>query len=890
MLINSTLNDDKLLDNNNVLGEIENTNCLEEKIMEDDTSVVGDDEDDESDYQSIVDSFRFERGLKLVLEVPKETIKYIYNEILDKHIQLPTLISFRDICIDVYGEDNVVEKKISDGKKIWNKIIKEKTEDCEIENYENEDNERTYKDITSFLDTIKSSTKNESIAVSENVLRKRVHEMSTRLSKQGLLCDPREYYFNPMTMTGGNGGNRSKEDYYDVFDDFIDDSEMVGDLGLSLDDLYNRNDNGNDDSFGSNSIQTSELIYADYNDPNAFCCDNNPQGDLIDFYYESDSNTSNELDDTNKDSDISSGEESKKSVSMREILNNQILKLLIQLRTDCWTYYSPKNTTINRDLSSDQSANIAQTPIVDLNYGDTLSFSQETVDLSTPVAKEINSSSKYLFPQRTPKVVSHWFKSLNEKLKRISEAYTKCKSYYNKNGNFKIEKDSIDPEIQDSIDILINTIEKDPILCKIPSLFTTIYPSYEVVPFDSKLIQVIWQALNATVPMHNKKKQINLSQGDSSAIANLLTKYDNFRIKWLRLVLNHNQEVLYQLDLNAYESIINYPSIKNKSPEYVKQILNSISQYNSQISSSNNSLKERDDSAINKTETVLNSNTIAIETSQDTIVNDSDTRKLGSTLTLIDLKSEDQNSQEENEEISASQLTDNNSSTQNNPTANSSQNENNVSQEKSKSSSKTNEFTLQSMKAIDCDLVFDFGISLLEYIHGINRLRLVYKDISSANLMVKTVQKEQDGLPVNGTRGLEQMIKGYILKRFSNIAFEGQKIKDIPHRYFLNQIKLLQLKYKYRSLTSITIRRPKVEIDSKTSIGSTTKKRRRKDSTGVDLEINTKGTSSDKKKDDLETTNHNIGDLNEIKPCCSPKASPSQNSAKIDADSGNIYN
>ncbi|KAH8741894.1 hypothetical protein FG386_003021 [Cryptosporidium ryanae] len=900
MLISSTQREveNQLFDNNDVQGEVgcnKGFTLKEERTIEDDTSVVENDEDDESDYQSIIDSFRFQRGLKLILEIPKETIKYIYKEKLDKHVQLPTLISFKDLCIDAYGEENVTDKNVFDGKKIWNKIITEKTENGEMETDENdnEDNEKTYKDITSFLDTIKSNSKNNSFSVSENVLRKRVHEMSTRLSKQGLLCDPREYYFNPMTMTGSNGGNRSKEDYYDVFDDFIDDSEMVDDLGLSLEDLYSKNDNnGNDDSLGSSSVQTSELIYADYTNPNAFYCDNDPQGDLIDFYYESDSDISNETDNANKVSGISSDNEIKKSVTIRDLLNNQILKLLIQLRTDCWLYYSPKNASVSKDLSSEQSLNNTQTNVVGLNCADTLSFSQETVDLSTPVNKETNPSSKYSFPQRTPRVVTYWFKNLNEKLVKISEAYNKCKSYYNKNGNVRIEKNSFESEIQDSVDILTSTIEKDPILCKVPCLFTTIYPNYEVVPFDSKLIQIIWQALNATVPILNKKRQIYISQGDSSSLAiiNLLTKYDNFRIKWVRLVLNHNQEVLYQLDLNAYESIINYPSIKSKSPEYVKRILNSISQYNSQINLNSNSSKERDDSVTNKIET-LNSTTNEIEASQETIVNPFETQLLDYTPTLIDLKREDPNSQQENEEIGISQLGDSNSSMQNNITSCSSQNEdNNGIQEKPKPFSKTTEFTLQSMKAVDCDLVLDYGVSLLEYIHGVNRLRLVYKDIISANVMTKTVQKEQDSLPVNGTRGLEQMIKSYILKRLSNVSFEGQKLKDIPHRYFLNQIKLLQLKYNYRSLTSITVRRPKSEVDSKSSTSDTTKKRKRKETTGADFEVNTKEPNkncSKKEEASLVIADYGSSDLNDSKLCCLSKISISQNSASIDSNPEN---
>ncbi|OII70861.1 uncharacterized protein cubi_01006 [Cryptosporidium ubiquitum] len=832
----------------------------QETSQEDDTSVAEEDDEDFSEYESLIDSFRFERGLSLFLEIPKETIKYIYNDRLDKHIQLPSIISFRDLCMEAFGEENVLEKRQSgSGRRKWDNIIKEKSltqepqerddfkeeENRDNEEKENEESERTYEDITSFLDTIKSNSKQDSQNVSENVLRKRVHEMSTRLSKQGLLCDPRDYYFNPMTMTGSSGANRSREDYYDVFDDFIDDSELVDDLGLSLDELYNRNtERGNqvadqgDENVTTTSVQTSELIYADYSNPTVFSCDNDPQNDYIDLYYESESGSEDsEINDETRYSDGgqdeldvriggNDGSPRKKSQSLRDILNNPLIKLLIQVRTDCWVYYSPKNIQSNKDQNLEQNSQCSlngqasSTPMIDFPIG--IPSSQATVDLTTPTAKTNKEviSGTYSFPQRTPRVVSDWFRTLNQKIKEVIEAYNRCKSYYNEKGNIKCEKGHQDPDLMDSLGILISNIEKDPILLRIPSLFSDIYSNpADVAPFDSKLIRIIWEGLNICVPINNKKKQFNLSHSssDSSTIIQLLTRFECFRTKWARLILNHNQEALYQFDLNAFESITNYPPIKNKSPEYVQKILNSIHEYNLQISSSSN--KEKEEKSDSKTDELAdNSNTPILitsnsyfdeinmediklenlETSQTQNDGSSEHFEPSDSLTNIDLIDNVENS-EKQDSLRGEVL------------------------DKFKSA-KSSDSSSQGIKAVSCDLVFDFGISLLEYIHGINRLRIVYKDMISSNVMTKSVQKEQDNIPVNGSRGLELMIKGHILKRFSNVSFEGQKIKDIPHRFFLNQIKLLQIKYSYKSLTSISVRKPKVDPESKV-----TKKRQKKD-------------------------------------------------------------
>lgn len=841
-----------------------------ETSQEDDTSVAEEEDDDSSDYESLIDSFRFERGLSLLLEIPKETIKYIYSDKLDKHVQLPSIISFRDLCMEAFGEDNVIEKRQSEnGRRRWDNILKEKSlaqesqerddtreeENRDNEEKENEENERTYEDITSFLDTIKSNCRQDSQNVSENVLRKRVHEMSTRLSKQGLLCDPRDYYFNPMTMTGTNGANRSREDYYDVFDDFIDDSELVDDLGLSLDELYSRNaERGNqvadqgDDNVTTTSVQTSELIYADYSNPNVFSCDDDPQNDYIDLYYESesgdeDSETSDEagyLDGGQDDLDgkISGHDTSpkKKSQYLRDILNNPVIKLLTQLRTDCWVYYSPKNMQLNKDQNIEQNSQgsfngqTSSTPMIDSSVG--VPSSQATLDLTTPTAKANKEaiSSTYSFPQRTPRVVSDWFRTLNQKIKEIIEAYNRCKNHYNEKGNVRCEKCHQDPDIMDSLGVLTSNIEKDPILLRIPSLFSDIYSNpVDVAPFDSKLIKVIWEGLNACVPINNKKKQFNLSHNssNSSAIIQLLTRFESFRTKWARLILNHNQEALYQFDLNAFEAITNYPPIKSKSPEYVQRVLESINQYNLHINNSGS--KEKEEKFDSKTDEPTESSNTPILAVDNSNINDINIEDINLENSEASQTQNDASSEyfEPSDSMANIDLMDNveNSERQDSSGGDAS--------DKSKST-KSNDLSSQGIKAVNCDLVLDFGISLLEYIHGINRLRIVYKDMTSSNVMTKSVQKEQENIPANGSRGLELMIKGYILKRFSNVNFDGQKIKDIPHRFFLNQVKLLQIKYSYKSLTSISVRKPKVEPESKI-----TKKRQRKDTSKVSTEQHT---------------------------------------------------
>ncbi|KAL3129012.1 hypothetical protein CHM_3g1990 [Cryptosporidium hominis] len=836
--------------------------------QEDDTSVAEEDDDDSSEYESLIDSFRFERGLSLFLEIPKETIKYIYSDKLEKHIQLPSIVSFRDLCMEAFGEENVVEKRESDtGRRKWDNILKEKSftqdskenddigeeENKDIEEKENEESERTYEDITSFLDTIKSNSKQDSQNVNENVLRKRVHEMSTRLSKQGLLCDPREYYFNPMTMTGASGANRSREDYYDVFDDFIDDSELVDDLGLSLDELYSRNaDRGNhtadhgDDNVTTTSIQTSELINADYSNPNVFFCDDDPQNDFIDLYYESelgdeygeisdgDGYSDGEQDDLDMKSGGSDVLHEKKSQTLRDILNNPVIKLLVQLRTDCWVYYSPKNAQQNKEQNIEQNsqgslnAQTSSTPMIDFSIG--VPSSQATVDLTTPTAKTSKEavSGTYYFPQRTPRVVSDWFRTLNQKIKEIIEAYNHCKGYYNEKGNIKYEKNHQDPEIMNNIGVLSSNIEKDPILLRIPLLFSDIYSNpADVAPFDSKLIRLIWEGLNICVPINNKKKQFNLSQNssDSSSIIQLLTRFESFRTKWARLILNHNQEALYQFDLNAFEAITNYPPIKNKSPEYVQRVLSSINEYNLQINSSGSKDKEEKfDSKVGEPTEGGSTPVLAIDTS-----NLDEISIEGIKLENLEVsQTQNDTSSEINFERSDSFTNIYLMSTM----------EHSDSQDSPKGdifdktrTEKAGDSNSQGIKAVNCDLVFDFGISLLEYIHGINRLRIVYKDMISSNVMTKSVQKEQENIPVNGSRGLELMIKGHILKRFSSVNFEGQKIKDIPHRFFLNQVKLLQIKYSYKNLTSISARRTKAEPESKIA-----KKRQRKDTIKVGSE------------------------------------------------------
>ncbi|POM84404.1 hypothetical protein CmeUKMEL1_12225 [Cryptosporidium meleagridis] len=834
--------------------------------QEDDTSIAEEDDDDSIEYESLIDSFRFERGLSLFLEIPKETIKYIYSDKLEKHIQLPSIVSFRDLCIEAFGEDNVVEKRDSHtGRRKWDNILKEKSftqnskendaeeENKDIEEKENEESERTYEDITSFLDTIKSNSKQDSQNVNENVLRRRVHEMSTRLSKQGLLCDPREYYFNPMTMTGASGANRSREDYYDVFDDFIDDSELVDDLGLSLDELYSRNaDRGShtadqgDDSVTATSIQTSELINADYSNPNVFFCDDDPQNDFIDLYYESESGdeygeisdgdgySDGEQDDLNMKVGKSDVLREKKSQTLRDILNNPVIKLLVQLRTDCWVYYSPKNAQQNKEQNLEENsqgslnAQVSSTPMIDFSMG--VPSSQATVDLTTPTAKTSKEavSSTYYFPQRTPRIVSDWFRTFNQKIKEIIEAYNYCKGYYNENGNIKFEKNHQDPEIMNNIEILSSNIEKDPILLRIPSLFSDIYPnSADVAPFDSKLIRIIWEGLNICVPINNKKKQFNISQNssDSSSIIQLLTKFESFRTKWARLILNHNQEALYQFDLNAFEAITNYPPIKNKSPEYVQRVLSSINEYNLQINSSGSKDKEEKfDSKVDKPTEGASTPVLAIDTSKldDISIEGIKLENLEVSQTQNDASSELNFERSDSFTNTYLMETMEHSDGQDSPKG--------EIFDKTKTE-KASDSNSQGIKAVNCDLVFDFGISLLEYIHGINRLRIVYKDMISSNVMTKSVQKEQENIPVNGSRGLELMIKGHILKRFSNVNFEGQKIKDIPHRFFLNQVKLLQIKYSYKNLTSISARRTKVEPESKAA-----KKRQRKDTTKVGSE------------------------------------------------------
>ncbi|KAH8585086.1 uncharacterized protein ELE39_001037 [Cryptosporidium sp. chipmunk genotype I] len=844
--------------------------------QEDDTSVAEED-DDSSEYESLIDSFRFERGLSLFLEIPKETIKYIYSDKLEKHIQLPSIVSFRDLCMEAFGEENVVEKKVSDtGRRKWDNILKEKSlaqdsseqddlgveENKDVEEKENEESERTYEDITSFLDTIKSNSKQDSQNVSENVLRKRVHEMSARLSKQGLLCDPREYYFNPMTMTGASGANRSREDYYDVFDDFIDDSELVDDLGLSLDELYSRNverrnqvvDQG-EDSVTTTSIQTSELINVDYSNPNVFFCDDDPQNDLIDLYYESESD--NEYGEISDENGYTDGEQDdldmgiggsdvspkKKSQTLRDILNSPVIKLLIQLRTDCWVYYSPKNIQSNKEQSLEQNsegqlnAQTSSTPMIDFPIG--VPSSQATVDLTTPTAKGNKEAipGTYYFPQRTPRVVSDWFRTLNQKIKEAIQAYNYCKGYYNENGNIKCEKGHQDPEIMNNIKILSSNIEKDPILLRVPSLFSDIYSNpADVAPFDSKLIRLIWEGLNICVPINNKKKQFNLSQNssESSSIIQLLTRFESFRTKWARLILNHNQEALYQFDLNAFEAITNYPPIKNKSPEYVQRVLNSISEYNLQINSSGTKDKEeKSDSKADEPAEGSNTPILAIDTFNIDEISMEDIKLENLDASQIQNDTSSEHNFERSDSFTNIYLADTleHSDSQDSPQG--------EVFDKNKPAKGTDSNS-QGIKAVNCDLVLDFGISLLEYIHGINRLRIVYKDMISSNVMTKSVQKEQENIPANGSRGLELMIKGYILKRFSNVHFEGQKIKDIPHRFFLNQVKLLQIKYSYKSLTSISARRPKVEPECKAA-----KKRQRKDTGKVSLEQSPNKNASD---------------------------------------------
>ncbi|KAJ1609197.1 hypothetical protein OJ253_1631 [Cryptosporidium canis] len=837
------------------------------QFQEDDTSVVDDYDYDSSDYESLIDSFRFERGLSLLMDIPKETIKYIYSDRLDKHVQLPSIVSFRDLCIEAFGEDNVIEKKSSDtGKRKWDNILKKslthesqeqddtkEDENKDNEERENEDSERTYEDITSFLDTIKSNNKQDMQNVSENALRKRVHEMSTRLSKQGLLCDPRDYYFNPMTMTGANGANRSREDYYDVFDDFIDDSELVDDLGLSLDELYNRNvergsqSNGmGDDIVTTTSIQTSELIYAEYSNPSVFYCDDDPENDHVDLYYESGSGDENDEEDddvgfldSDQDefgtkTDGSDSPPKKSGLSLRDVLNNPVIKLLVQLRTDCWVYYSPKNLQSSKDqnleCSNQGSSNAptSSTPMIDLSVG--LPSSQNTVDLTTPTAKSTKEviSTTYYFPQRTPRLVSDWFRALNKKLQEIIEAYNRCKSYYSENGNVKCESCRLDADIANYIKVLTSSIEKDPIILRIPSLFSDIYSDpADVAPFDSKLIRIIWDGLNMCVPINNKKRQFNLSHNssESSAIIQLLTKFENFRTKWARLILNHNQEALYQFDLNAFEAITNYPPIKNKSPDYVQKVLNSINEYNLKISGSCAKEKEeRSDSKVDYSGDGSNTPILATYNSHADEVNMENVN-----MDSLDIShTQNDTTCEHNFEPSGSLTKPDligdmeNYEKQESP--------NGEILEKPKSA-KDNELGSQGIKAVSCELVLDFGISLLEYIHGINRLRIVYKDMISSNVITKSVQKEQENIPVNGSRGLELMIKEHILKRFSNVSFEGQKIKDIPHRFFLNQIKLLQIKYSYKSLTTISARKPKTEPEPKT-----TKKRQRKETVKADSE------------------------------------------------------
>ncbi|KAF7459215.1 hypothetical protein HWI79_334 [Cryptosporidium felis] len=863
-----------------------------ELSLEDDTSIA-DDDDSSSDYQSIIDSFKFERGLSLELDIPKETIKYIYNEKLEKHVQLPNIVSFRDLCIEAFGEENVSEKRQKDdGRKKWDRLLNEKSitgdsfsneefnEDMENkynEERENEESERTYEDITSFLDTIKSNNKQGSQNVNENALRKRVHEMSTRLSKQGLLCDPRDYYFNPMTMTGGNGINRSREDYYDVFDDFIDDTELVDDLGLSLDELYSRNKvkgsqeiGQDDDSVITTSVQTSELIYADYSNPNAFCCDDDPKNDLLDLYYESESEEDgqyryeSELGDSDVEFDTKVDEPEaspkKKSLTLRDIINDPVLKLLVQLRVDCWTYYSPKNMQLAKEQGQDQNSQNSifpqsSTPVSDLASG--IPLSQTTVELATPVTKvnkEFNQGS-YPFPQRTPRVVSDWFRSLNQKIKQLGSAYQQCKSYYNTNGNIKYEKGIQHPEITDSLVLLKNNIEKDPILSRISSLFSDIYPnSSDVAPFDSKLIKIIWEGLNICIPINNKKKQFNLSHNSSSssAISQLLMRFDNFKTKWARLILNHNQEAHYQFDLNAFEAITNFPPIKNKSPEYVKRVLDSINQYNQSINNCGKDKDEKHDDKMEGVQEISNTPILIYNSSQFEDANVEETKS--------EVQENAQSDFTCDKHFGASDSL-GNADFVDSPVIAVAQNTMATEIPDKKKPIKSQDSITQGIRAVCCDLVFDFGISLLEYVHGINRLRLVYKDMISANVITKSIQKEQENIPANGSKGLEAMIKGHILKRFSNVSYEGQKIKEIPHRFFLNQIRLLQIKYSYKSLTSISVRKPKNEMDPKS------KKRQRKDNVITSTE---KTSSSNKlintekhkkaKENDVGMRNNHAGD------------------------------
>ncbi|KAL7067063.1 hypothetical protein ACR3K2_24820 [Cryptosporidium serpentis] len=980
-----------------------------EPSAEDDASIV---EEELSDHGSINNSFKFRRGLTLDIEIPKESIRFTVTDDIGIHVQIPTIISFRDLCIETYGVQNIEEESKHTTHHLWDDILKEdcisdsKSSDCKylnenikeiasikttdgddnIKNCNNEEDyneERTYEDVTSFLNTIKSRNKNKIQSSTDNALRRRVQDMSARLTKQGLLCDPRDYYFNPMTMTSGNAGTRSREDYYDVFDDFIDDSDLVDDLGLSLEELYDRYDNkvDNDESSTNTSTRTSELIYVEYSQPTAFICDNNPMNDYSQSYDDGASTSSlgsTLYDDENEDNysrDSYSDLEKKENWTLKDILNNPVAKLLIQIRSDCWSYSSKKNKSGNS--GTNKGANSINSTIDNISKSNTpvsIQDSPKTTLNNTPSLQCANLSSSgllqqpvncnasnlndeiYSFPSRTPKMVIQWFKILEEKLKTFQKAYKDCKDYYYKNGNVRCDKIATLRELHEAISIINSNIERDPILCRIPSLFSSIYTDYsEVAPYDFKLIQILWDALYTCLPLNLKKKQTHGafgSNGISTAILNLLQKFDNFRSKWARLILNHNKEALYQFNFNAYEAIKTYPCIKIKSSEYIKRILDAISVYNFAISNNSNNLlkggvnativlsslsnskeikNNETHSSINKkkfcehesqmntlsTDSTLNLNlecsriheleikdSQKFESSMKSSKNilecnlnyeensDSQLEKIENSLSLHNLQKL-QNSQindnsssyqvtcsfvnednKANSEVTQSQISDsdikdtlvtpthhsiadgNNTetsqydiTTQDNIVAslNNTKPESSINtQHKSMCSSEfehildtpikksTNKVKLgvdkcsheesklsyiqpaslpikeegqNYLKTIPCDLVFDFGIALLDYIYGINKLRNVYKDLISANVLLKTVQREQETIPANGIKGLESMIRTYILKRFQGVQYNGQKLKDIPYRFFLNQVRLLQNKYNYRRATDKVIQK-----------------------------------------------------------------------------------
>ncbi|OII76463.1 hypothetical protein cand_001540 [Cryptosporidium andersoni] len=978
-----------------------------EPIAEDDASIV---EEELSDHMSVNNSFKFRRGLALNIDILKESIRFTVTDDIGIHVQIPTIISFRDLCIETYGIQNIEEESKHTTRHLWDDILKE---DCisdsknsdfkdlnenikenastkitdvngNIKNCNNEEDyneEKTYEDVTSFLNTIKSRNKNKIQSSTDNALRRRVQDMSARLTKQGLLCDPRDYYFNPMTMTSGNAGARSREDYYDVFDDFIDDSDLVDDLGLSLEELYDRYDNkiDNDESSANTSTRTSELIHVEYSQPTDFICDNNPMNDYSQNYDGASTSSLGSIlyDDENQvnysiDSYVNL--EKKENWTLKDILNNPVAKLLIQIRSDCWNYSSKKNksgnsgtnkgaNSINSTTGNISKSNIPvsiqdspkmtlnNTPLLQCTDLSSSSLPQQSVNCNT---SNLNDGI-YSFPNRTPKMVIQWFKVLEEKLKTFQRAYKDCKDYYNKNGNVKCDKITTFHELHEPISIINSNIERDPILCRIPSLFSSIYTDYsEVAPYDFKLIQILWDALYICLPLNLKKKQTHGafgSNGISTTILNLLQKFDNFRSKWARLILSHNKEALYQFNFNAYEAIKTYPCIKMKSPEYIKRILDAISVYNSAISNNSNNLlkggvntivlsslsnskeikNNETHSSINKskfcehesqmntlsTDSTLNLNLecsklyeleindsqkfeSSIKNSENTLEcnlnyeenSDNQLEKIENTLSLHNLQKlqnfqiNDNSSRYQvtcsfisednkvNNEVTQNQMRDsgvkdtpatpryystadgNNTetsqydiTTQDDIVAslNDTKPESSINtQHRSMCSSEfehildtpikrsTNKVKLgvekcnheesnllctqpaslpikeegqSCLKTIPCDLVFDFGIALLDYIYGINKLRNVYKDLTSANVLLKTVQREQETIPANGIKGLESMIRTYILKRFQGIQYNGQKLKDIPYRFFLNQVRLLQNKYNYRRATDKAIQK-----------------------------------------------------------------------------------